>query len=126
VKSLEAFPEKKLIHATQDLEGARAVWEADLPAVITVNLGINAPRSPQLSRKIMAQKKFQLSYWTAEDLDDIDPTKLGLKGSPTVVGKIITVDVEDKQTEWLDGSPEEIAKKLVDRLEEKGFLKEVQ
>ena len=114
------------IHCTQDLEGARSVWEADLPAVATVNLGINTPRSPQLTRKIMAQKQFELTYWTSNDLGDIDRTKLGLKGSPTVVGKILTIDVGDKKTEYIEGgSPEEIAKKLADALEARGLLKGV-
>lgn len=114
------------IHCTQDLEGARSVWEADLPAVVTVNLGINSPRAPQLTRKIMAQKQFELTYWTKDALTDIDLTKLGLKGSPTVVGKILTIDVGGKKTEYIEGgSPEEIAKKLADALESRGLLKDL-
>ncbi|HVL49196.1 MAG TPA: electron transfer flavoprotein subunit beta/FixA family protein [Candidatus Thermoplasmatota archaeon] len=113
------------IHCTQDLEGARSTWEAELPAVVTVNLGINAPRAPNLMRSIMAKQKFQLTLYTSNDLD-VDRTKLGLKGSPTVVGKIITIDVGGKKTEFIEGAtPEEIAKKVVDRLEEKGLLKGV-
>lgn len=112
------------IHCTQDLEGARSVWEAEMPAVISVNLGINTPRSPQLTRKIMAQKQFELTYWTSNDLGEIDRSKLGLKGSPTVVGKIITIEVGDKKTEWIEAAtPEEAAKKLADALEARGLLK---
>lgn len=114
------------IHCTQDLEGARSIWEADLPAVLTVNLGINTPRSPQLTRKIMAQKQFELTYWTSNDIGDIDRTKLGLKGSPTVVGKILTIDVGDKKTEWIEESdPAVAAKKIADALEARGLLKGV-
>ncbi|HET6403618.1 MAG TPA: electron transfer flavoprotein subunit beta/FixA family protein [Candidatus Thermoplasmatota archaeon] len=112
------------VHCTQDLEGARSVWEADLPAVLSVNLGINTPRAPQLARKILAQKQFELTYWTKDALKDIDPTKLGLKGSPTVVGKIITIDVGDKKTEWIEeADPATAAKKLADALEARGLLK---
>jgi len=113
------------IHCTQDLEGARSIWESELPAVVTVNLGINTPRSPQLSRKILATKQFELTYWTKDALKDIDPTKLGLKGSPTVVGKIITIDVGGKNTEWIDatGDVNAAAKALVDKLEAKGLVK---
>jgi electron transfer flavoprotein beta subunit len=112
------------VHCTQDLEGARSVWEADLPAVLSVNLGINTPRAPQLARKITAQKTFELSYWTKDALKDIDPTKLGLKGSPTVVGKIITIDVGDKKTEWIeDADPAAAAKRLANALEARGLLK---
>ncbi len=112
------------VHCTQDLEGARSTWEADLPAVLSVNLGINTPRAPQLARKIVAQKQFELTYWTSNDLKDIDRTKLGLKGSPTVVGKIITIDVGDKKTEWIeDADPLVAAKKLADALESRGMLK---
>lgn len=114
------------VHCTQDLEGARSIWEADLPAVLSVNLGINTPRAPQLTRKILAQKQFELTYWTKDALKDIDPTKLGLKGSPTVVGKIITIEIGDKKTEWIEGAtPEESAKKLADALQARGLLKGV-
>lgn len=113
------------IHCTQDLEGARSIWEAELPAVVTVNLGINTPRAPQLARKILATKQFELTYWTSNDLKDIDRAKLGLKGSPTVVGKIITIDVGGKQTEWIDGTadPQAAARELVDKLVAKGVVK---
>ena len=113
------------IHCTQDLEGARSIWEAEMPAVVTVNLGINTPRAPQLSRKIMSTKTFELSYWTSNDLKDIDRSKLGLKGSPTVVGKILTIEIGDKQTEWIDATTnvEAAAKELVDKLVAKGILK---
>lgn len=112
------------VHCTQDLEGARSIWEADLPAVLSVNLGINTPRAPQLARKIMSQKGFEITYWTKDALKDIDPTKLGLKGSPTVVGKILTIDVGDKKTEWIeDADPAVAAKKLADLLEARGLLK---
>jgi electron transfer flavoprotein beta subunit len=112
------------VHCTQDLEGARSTWEADLPAVLSVNLGINTPRAPQLTRKILAAKQFEISYWTKDALKDIDPTKLGLKGSPTVVGKIITIEIGDKKTEWIEGAdPVVAAKKLADALEARGLLK---
>lgn len=112
------------VHCTQDLEGARSIWEADLPAVLSVNLGINTPRAPQLTRKILAAKTFELTYWTKDMLKDIDPTKLGLKGSPTVVGKIITIEIGDKKTEWIEAAtPEEAAKRIADALEARGLLK---
>lgn len=126
IKDLTYIKDGNKIHCTQDLEGARSIWEAELPAVVTVNLGINAPRAPQLTRKIMAQKQFELTYWTKDALKDIDPTKLGLKGSPTVVGKILTIDVGGKSTEWVEAAtPEEAAKQVVDKLEAKGLLKGV-
>lgn len=112
------------VQCTQDLEGARSIWEADLPAVLSVNLGINTPRAPQLSRKIAAQKQFELTYWTKEALKDVDPAKLGLKGSPTVVGKIITIEIGDKKTEWIeDADPAVAARRLADALEARGLLK---
>jgi electron transfer flavoprotein beta subunit len=118
-----AVPNYK-IHCTQDLEGARSIWEAELPTVVTVNLGINTPRAPQLSRKIMSTKQFEITYWTSNDLKDIDRAKLGLKGSPTVVGKILTIDVGGKATEWIEAAtPDEAARQLVDKLEAKGLVK---
>ena len=73
----------------------------------------------------MATKQFEITYWTKDALKDIDPTKLGLKGSPAVGGKILTIDVGGKDTQWIDGTtnPEAAAKELVDKLEAKGLLK---
>jgi electron transfer flavoprotein beta subunit len=124
IKDLTYIKDGHKIHCTQDLEGARSIWEAELPAVVTVNLGINTPRAPQLTRKIMATKQFEITYWTSNDLKDIDRAKLGLKGSPTVVGKILTIDVGGKDTQWIEAaSPEEAAKQVVDKLEAKGLVK---
>ena len=41
-----------------------------------------------------------------------------------MVGKIITIDVGDKKTEWIeDADPVVAAKKLADALEARGLLK---
>lgn len=89
------------------------VVECALPAVITVVKEINEPRLPSI-KGMMKAKKAVIPIWTADDVA-ADRDKIGLKGSPTKVVKTFTPSLEVK-TEMIDGSPEEQARKLVDRL----------
>lgn len=62
------------------------VMEGTLPVVCTVVKSINVPRFATIKSK-MASNKAKIDVLTAGDLSDIDPTKIGLKGSPTRVKK---------------------------------------
>jgi electron transfer flavoprotein beta subunit len=64
------------------------VVESTLPCLISVVKGINEPRLPSL-RGVMTSKKAVIPTWTVQDVD-VDPERIGLKGSPTYVHKIFT------------------------------------
>ncbi len=68
------------------VEDGYEVVESSLPCLISVVKGINEPRMPSL-RGIMTAKKAQITVWGSKDLD-VDPTCIGLKGSPTYVKRI--------------------------------------
>lgn len=89
------------------------VVEMPLPAVITVVKEINEPRLPSL-RGMMKAKKASVTVWTADDIK-ADKSLTGLKGSPT---QVISTFVPEHNVngEIIEGSPEEQAKKLVDKL----------
>jgi len=70
------------------LEEGYEIIELSLPAVVTVLKEINEPRMPSLKGKMRA-KSAQIPVWTNKDLG-IEPTQLGLTGSPTQVMKIFT------------------------------------
>lgn len=89
------------------------VIEMPLPAVITVVKEINEPRLPSL-KGMMRAKKAVIPVWTAEDIN-ADLNKCGLKGSPTQVVKTF-VPVHDIQSEILEGTPDEQAFKLAEKL----------
>lgn len=63
-----------------------------LPLLITITKTEIVPRNPNIRRKLQANKQ-EIRVVTAEDISDvIDPTRLGLKGSPTRVRKIFAPD----------------------------------
>lgn len=69
------------------LEEGREIVESELPALLTVVKDINRPRSATLLN-IRRASSLLIPIWTAADLPGADPSKLGLKGSPTQVIKI--------------------------------------
>lgn len=95
------------------MEEGYEVLETELPAVVTVLKEINQPRHPSL-KGVLKAKKASIPVWKAENLG-VDTNYLGLKGSPTQVVKIFTPPPRGKG-EFLDGSAEEVAAKLLEKL----------
>lgn len=96
------------------------VIEMPLPAVITVVKEINEPRLPSL-KGMMKAKKAVIPVWTADDIG-VDRNLCGLKGSPTQVISTF-VPIHEIKSEMFDGTPEEQAKKLAERLLSMKFMK---
>lgn len=95
------------------VEDGHQVIELSLPGVISVVKEINVPRLPSLRGQIRA-KSATIPIWTARDLDaDLD--RVGLSGSATQVVKIFFPERTGKG-ELLEGSPEEQAEQLVEKL----------
>lgn len=94
--------------------------ELPLPALITVVKEINEPRLPSL-KGMMRAKKTEITVWKAGDID-ADIQRCGLIGSPTRVVKTF-VPVHDVKSEMFEGTPEEQAKQLADRLLSMHFMK---
>ena len=95
----------------RELEGGWFQWiEMPLPALVTIQSGINKPRYATL-KGIMAAKNKPLQKLTAAEL--------GLKPGDLAPRQKITrvyVPVKRAQTEFLQGNPKEIAACLVDKL----------
>lgn len=77
-------------------------------------------RPPSLKRILEAKNKEPI-VWQAKDLN-LDPQKLGLKGSPTQVVEVIEKKIEAKGI-ILEGNPEELVEKLIEVFREKGLIK---
>jgi electron transfer flavoprotein beta subunit len=99
------------LRAKRELEGGWFQWiELPLPALLTIQSGINKPRYASL-KGILAAKNKPLKKLTAADLglttEDLAPRQ-----------KISRVYVPAKKghTEFLVGRPKEIATRLVDKL----------
>ncbi|UCH62780.1 MAG: electron transfer flavoprotein subunit beta/FixA family protein [Fidelibacterota bacterium] len=84
--------------------------EMDLPALLTIQSGINKPRYASL-RGIMAMKKKEIRDLTAADL--------GLNTSDLTPDQVLVrlyVPPKIKDTAFLEGAPDEIVAQLVEKL----------
>jgi len=81
--------------------------ECPLPGVLSIQSGINKVRYATL-KGIMAAKK--------KDLATITRESLGVKSEPTQKIEKIYVPTKTKKTEFLTGTPKEVATKLVEKL----------
>lgn len=89
------------------------VIEMPLPALLTVVKEINEPRLPSI-RNIMRAKKTDIKIWNKDHIH-ADQNFCGLKGSPTKVIRTFT-PTHDIKNEFIEGSPSEQARMLVNRL----------
>jgi electron transfer flavoprotein beta subunit len=93
----------------RELEAGWFQWvELPLPAVLTIQSGINKPRYATL-KGIMASKK--------KEIRAVDRASLGvLLDPPTQRVERIYVPERAKKTEFISGQPKEVAAKLIERL----------
>ncbi len=81
------------------------------PAVVAIELGINSPRFPDFEQKIKLDENYKMTIW-GNDVMGLDPEKIGLPGSYTIVDSLIEAEGRDRKKERITGSPREIAEKL--------------
>lgn len=93
-------------------EDGYEVVESSLPCLISVESGINQPRYSSLPNMIKAARHNPV-VWTVDDLEGIDVTQLGLKGSPTIVGKVWPPE-KSGGAEMLEGSVDDQVSKVVE------------
>lgn len=102
----------------RELEGGlEEVLEVDLPAVFTIQSGINEPRYVS----IMGIRKVAKKEIKKPSLSDIglSADEVGEKGSLTTIEKAYLPET-GKGAEMLEGTPDEVNTKLVEILKEKG------
>ena len=111
---LDANPDAKTIQVKRELEGGlNETVELQLPAVVTVQFGINQPRYASL-KGIMAAKKKPFAAWSAVDLG-LDENQGGSAGAMYDV-KGVFVPERKSKVEILSGTPEEAVTQLVEKL----------
>ncbi len=103
--------------AKRTIKGGYEVVEAPLPLLASIELGCNSPRFPDFRRKRWAEKEFKLTVWTSAELG-VDPNKIGLKGSHTVVDELIELPKPFRKRERITGSSEEEALQVIHRIKE--------
>ncbi len=98
-------------------EDGYSIIETELPMLVTVLEALNEPRYPSIKGIINAHRKQEVKVWGVEDLEDVDKSKLGLDGSPTQVRDTF-VPTHEKKGEILEGTSQEKAQVLVEKLKE--------
>lgn len=108
---MEIQVEGSALKVKRELEGGWFQWmEMRLPALLTIQSGINKPRYATL-KGIMAAKTKPIQKLTSADL--------GLSAADLAPRQRISrvyVPVRKTHTEFLEGGPKEIAARLVDKL----------
>jgi electron transfer flavoprotein beta subunit len=106
IMAIEASDRK--LKLKRELEAGWFQWiECPLPAVLSIQSGINKVRYATL-KGIMAAKKKEIASLTRESLN--------ASSAPTQKVEKIYVPVKTKKTEFLTGTPKEVATKLVEKL----------
>ena len=113
----ESWYEDGFVYAKRELEDGTEIVKMKPPTLITVLTNANDPRRATLRKKIDAMKK-GIKTMTLADLG-MPPEWVGLRGSPTVVKSMRTID--EKKREGKRFKIEEIPK-LVDELIEKKII----
>lgn len=106
------------LNVTAKQENGSIEYEIGLPAVIGVTRKVNKPRLVNIMG-IMKAKQKPFNVFTAADINP-DPNFLGLKGSPTQPGGIASPEM-GRKSELIEGTPEEIAKRIVEELYKAGI-----
>src|SRR5262252_2600442 len=114
VVGVEADPDKKSVKVKRELEGGiNETVELPVPAVLTIQFGINQPRYASL-KGIMAAKKKEFKAWSAADLG-LGDDAIGKSGAKYEVREILIPERKSK-VEIISGTPDEAVAILVEKL----------
>lgn len=102
----------------RQLKGGYEILEVPLPCVVSVKTACNEPRFMDYGIKSWAFAEGRVTVWNAADLQ-ADPECIGLAGSPTIVSELAEAPFRERRRQFLQGTPEETARQLVDLLKEK-------
>ena len=105
--------EEDRLRARCRVDGGEAVYDCDLPALVTFDKEANVPRLPTM-RGIMKAAASGVTTWTAADLG-LAPGEVGLAGSPTQMLNVFQSSVA-RRGEMLEGTPNKVSAALVDKL----------
>jgi len=118
VKKIE--PTGDNVRVNRELEGGlQELVEVKLPALLTIQTGINEPRYVSIMGIRKAKKK-EIKIFSLSDLD-LEENNVGESGSWTTVEKMFMPPVE-KEAEILEGSPDEVTSRISEILRAKGLI----
>ncbi len=104
----------------RELEGGlEEIVELKLPAVLTIQTGINEPRYVSILGIRKAMKK-EIKVLGLADLG-LSESEVGENGSWIKIDRMFVPPVE-KQAEFIEGTPDEVATRIVEIIKSKGLI----
>lgn len=99
------------------------IIEVGMPCLITALAELATPRYMSVGGVFDAYREKIVQVWNLESIKDtVDPTNLGLKGSPTRVKQSFTKQAKGAGTVLKDLTPDEAVKAIVAKLQEKYII----
>jgi electron transfer flavoprotein beta subunit len=108
------------VEIRRKIENGYEIIQSETPCLLTVEKEINEVSYSPLPNMIKAAR-YKPTVWTVGDLDDVDMTQLGLKGSPTIVGKMWP-PAKSKGAMLIEGDAKSQVRQLVSAILEKREL----
>jgi electron transfer flavoprotein beta subunit len=108
----------RTVQVQRRAEGGVQVLTTRLPCLITMLEGTNEMRFATMDNMFRAAR-YQLKVWDRVAAGIEDVSKIGLKGSPTVVSKVFAPQARTQRAEIIDsesGEPRDLALTLVSKL----------
>lgn len=112
--------DEKTVLIKRKIANGYELIQTQLPCLLTVEKEVNEIEYSPLTNMIKAAR-YEPVIWAVSDLENVDRTQLGLKGSPTIVGKMFTPP-KPEGGKRLDGSVDEQVQELMGLLMEKKDL----
>ena len=108
------------IELEMDMDNTLETVKINFPCLITVDNTITQPRLPSFRLKLATQDR-KITTYTLIDFSDSNEEQYGLDGSPTQVIKIFPPTPNTDHEIW-NGTGEELANRLTDKLKELKFI----
>ncbi|MFT4412361.1 electron transfer flavoprotein subunit beta/FixA family protein [Fredinandcohnia humi] len=89
IEIVEVNVKERTVLIKRKIIGGYELIQAPLPCLLTVEKELNDVEYSPLPNMIRAAR-YEPVIWSVSDLGEVDRTQLGLKGSPTIVGKMFT------------------------------------
>lgn len=94
------------LEAERSVRAGSETVRVPLPAVVSVEYGVNDPRFPDFAAKRRVEKEWEATVWDRAALD-LPEEALGEEGSRTTVVELESIDAPERRQEWIEGGPNE-------------------
>ena len=108
------------VDVRRKIENGYEIVQSTMPCLLTVEKEINEIAYSPLPNMIRAAR-YEPTVWTVNDLEDVDREQLGMKGSPTIVGKMWP-PAKSEGAKLIEGDAKSQVKQIVSLVLEKREL----